>query len=52
MELTVEILIHFGLQKIKAEHWAVCDVSNSNWNFTKDVNNESLTVNSETREEF
>jgi hypothetical protein len=38
MELTVGILIRFG-EKIDTEHWAVCDASNSNTNFTKDVHN-------------
>jgi hypothetical protein len=40
------------LQKIDTEHCAVCDPSNSNTNFTKDVNNETLTLKTEPREEF
>jgi hypothetical protein len=42
----------FGLQKICTEHWAVCDNSNSNTSFRKDVNNETLTLNPEPREDF
>jgi hypothetical protein len=45
IELIVEMLILFGLQKVTTEHLAVCDASNSNTNFTKDVNNENLTLN-------
>ena len=46
MEITVEISNLFGATKIVAtEHWTVCDVSNYNTNFTKDVNNETLTLN-------
>jgi len=51
MELTGGISVRFG-EKIGPELWAVCDDSNCNTNFTKDVNNETLTLNSETREEF
>jgi len=41
-QLTVEILIISGLQKIGTEHLAVCDASNCNKNCTKVVNNEHL----------
>jgi hypothetical protein len=34
---TVEISILSGLQKPGTEDWAVCDVSNSNTNFSKVV---------------
>jgi len=52
MELTVEISNNFGLQNVGTEQWAVCDASNSNTNFAKDVNNETLTLNTETWEKF
>jgi len=52
MELTVQISNNFGLQNVGTEQWAVCDDSNSNTNFAKDVNNETLTLNPETWEEF
>jgi len=42
----------FGAKKFDTEQWAVCDASNCNTNLTKDVNNETLTLNSATREEF
>jgi hypothetical protein len=42
----------FRLQKIGTEHWAVCDASNYKNNFTKDVNNEILTLNPEPRKEL
>jgi hypothetical protein len=43
---------YFRSSKIGTEHWAVCDASNSNTNFTKDINKENLTLNPESREEF
>jgi len=46
------MLILFGPQKISTEHWAVCYNYNSNMSFTKDVTNETLTLNPEHREEF
>jgi hypothetical protein len=44
MDITFEMLIRLGYKKIGAENWAVCDASNSNMNFTKNVNNEALTL--------
>jgi hypothetical protein len=44
--------LYFWATKFFTEHWTVCDASNSNTNFTKDVNNETLTLKPETREEF
>jgi len=44
MEITGGILILL-FKKFGAEHWAVCDASNSNTNFTKDVTNGNLTLN-------
>jgi len=52
MEINLEISILFGLQNIGTEHWAVCDASNSNTNFTKDFNNENLTLKHKPRREF
>jgi len=40
-----------GYKKVGTEHWAVCDASKSNTNFTKDVNNKNLTLNAEPRKE-
>jgi len=34
----------FWTSHIGTEHWAVCDASNPNTNFTKDVNIENLTL--------
>ena len=45
-------LVSFWAKKISTEHWAVCDASNPNTNFTKAANNETLTLNPKPREEF
>jgi hypothetical protein len=51
-ELIVEILILFRIQNYREGTWVVCDSSKNNTNFTKDVNNETLTLNLEPREEI
>jgi high-affinity nickel permease len=50
--IIVEMLILSELRKTSTEHRAFYDNSNSNTNITKDVNNETLTLNPEPREEF
>jgi len=40
-----------GYKKVETEHWVDFDASNSNKNFTKDVKDESLTLNAEPRKE-
>jgi hypothetical protein len=52
IELTVEISILFRIQKYRDWTWVVCDASKYNTNFTEDVNNENLTLNTEPREEI
>jgi len=50
IELIVEISILFRLQKNRDSKWVVFDASKSSTNVTKDVNNETLTLNPEPRE--
>jgi len=49
IELT-EISILFRLQKIGDRTWVAFDASESSTNVTKDVNNETFTLNPEPRE--
>jgi len=51
IELIVQIPILFRLQKNRYWTWVVYDTSKSNTNFTKDVNDETLTLNPEPRED-
>ena len=52
IELHVEISIPFGLQKNREGMWVVCDASESNKKFTKDVNNDSHAERRTSRRNF
>ena len=52
MELIAEFSKFLGYKNHRNETWAVCEGSDCSTDWTKDVNNETVTVKNETLEEF